>query len=49
MNQFKMDWSSPKLVTYGDVEQITAEKRKRVGRDDGFLLEGDNGDVSIGC
>jgi len=33
-------WSSPVLITYGDVEEITA-KDKNFDGDDGFTLEGE--------
>jgi len=41
MNASKRMWSSPVLVTYGDVEEITA-KDKNFDGDDGFTLEGES-------
>jgi len=40
MNASTRTWSSPVLVTYGDVEKITA-KDKNFDGDDGFTLEGE--------
>jgi len=42
----KQEWSSPSLVTYGDVKEITAgPKDKFFDGDDGFTFQGQ----SIGC
>jgi len=46
MKTTQKHWSSPSLVTYGDVEEITAgEKDKFFDGDDGFTFQGQ----SIGC